>query len=76
MKLIIFNAKYFGPEEFYDYIPFPADEYSIQTALKEFKRVKRYDRYGYPYEAYEYNGKLYYSVKVAAIVDEEEFYRG
>ena len=77
MKLHIVSAKKFGYDTGYDYIPFPANEYTKELAMAQFKRVTKEtlkNNTWYPYTAYEYDGETYYSIQYSGIVEESEFY--
>lgn len=78
MKLHIISAKKFGYDSGYDYIPFPADEYTAESAMAQFIPVQKEtlkSNHWYPYTAYEYDGETYYSVQYSGLVDANEFYK-
>ena len=78
MKLHIISAKNFGYDTGYDYIPFPEKSYTKESAMAQFKRVKKEalkNNTWYPYTAYEYCGKTYYSIQYSGLVEESEFYK-
>ncbi len=78
MKLHIISAKKFGYDAGYDYIPFPADEYTRESAMEQFTQVKKEtlkNNHWYPYTAYEYDCVTYYSIQYSGLVDEDDFYK-
>ncbi len=78
MKLHIISAKKIGYDAGYDYIPFPADQYTRESAMAQFKPVTKEtlkNNNWYPYTAYEYDGETYYSIQYSGLADEEEFYK-
>ena len=78
MKIHIISAKKFGYESEYDYIPFPADEYTKESAMAQFTTVTKEtlkNNHWYSYTAYEYDGETYYSIQYSGLSDDSEFYK-
>lgn len=70
----IISVKRMGWEQMYDYFPFPADKYSKEDAIAQFKPVQeetmKNNGNWYPYTAYEFDGDTYYSFEYDGIFDE------
>lgn len=78
MKLHIISAKKFGYDAGYDYIPFPADKYTKESAMDQFTPVSKEtlkNNNWYSYTAYEYDGETYYSIVYSGLADENDFYK-
>ncbi len=78
MTIHVISAKKFGYETEYDYIPFPADEYTRESAMTQFTPVTKEtlkNNNWYSYTAYEYDGETYYSIQYSGLTDDTEFYK-
>ncbi|MRI86323.1 hypothetical protein GIY09_10750 [Aerococcaceae bacterium WS4759] len=63
----VISAKNIGWEDqlgdgTYDYYFFPTSKYSESDVISLFTEVEKTTSKGYPYTAYEYNGKTYYEI--------------
>lgn len=75
MKLHIVRAQKFGHNEGYDDIAFPADAYTPETALAQFKPVIKaafQNNHWYAHKAYGFDGETYYSIRYSGLADGEE----
>nr|WP_314460690.1 hypothetical protein [uncultured Clostridium sp.] len=76
MELHVISAKKFGYDKGYDYIAFPADQYTRESAMAQFTPVTKEtlkNNHWYSYTAYEYDGRTYYSFQYSGLTDENEF---
>lgn len=75
MKLHIVRAQKFGHNEGYDDIAFPADEYTPESALAQFKPVIKaafQNNHWYAHKVYGYDGETYYRIRYSSLADSEE----
>ena len=74
-KYHVISAKKMGWDSGYDYIFFPADEFTSDSAMAQFSRVEKEalkNNHWVSYTAYEYDGETYYSIQYSGIADESE----
>ena len=73
----IISAKKLGWDQVYDYIPFPADQYTKEEAMAQFRRVQKEtlkdNNHWYSYTAYEYDDQLYHSIIYSGLASEDEY---
>ena len=75
-KYHVISAKKFGWNAGYDYIPFPIDSFTPESAMAQFQKVTKEtlkNNHWVSYTAYEYDGELYYSIQYSGIANENEF---
>ena len=74
-KYHVISAKKMGWDSGYDYICFPVDEFTADSAMAQFNRVEKEalkNSHWVPYTAYEYDGETYYSIQYSGEADESE----
>ena len=74
-KYHVISAKKMGWDSGYDYIFFPVDEFTSDSAMAQFSRLEKEalkNNHWVPYTAYEYDGETYYSIQYSGIADESE----
>jgi hypothetical protein len=74
-KYHVISAKKMGWDTGYDYIFFPVDEFSPDSAMAQFQKVTKEtlkNNHWVPYTAFEYDGETYYSIQYSGIADEDE----